>query len=308
MTENKASKVLAYISAVLSGIFVLLTADVIVFQKKYAELCGVPVDNIETAGTAVPYSAIAYLIFAAALIIVSVRVVLKKYTTADVIVTAILWGVVWVAALAAYSIQVQQAMKNDFDKARVLIPLCQLITMFAALLALAAVMAIAAADCAVFVYGRRKVGKGLPKAAIAFSAIYIFATLAIMLLAGNKPTVVYGTAVCWVCAAAAVISAAVALSGKGGAAPLVVCLVLFATAFSLRPVCNIIQSRLTAALSGSEALADYGIVSGYCGHLDILLYTGVTLAVCGAARNMYAVKDDSLTDKTSEFLPEGKDR
>lgn len=304
MTENKASKVLAYISAVLSGIFVLLTADVIVFQKKYAELFGVPVDDIERLGTVIPYSAIAYVIFAAVIIIVSMRVILKKYTTADVVVTAILWGVVWVAALAAYSIQEQQTLKNNFDKAMVLIPLCQLITMFAALLALAAVMAIAAADCAAFVYGRRKAGKGLPKAAIAFSAVYVFATLAIMLLAGNKPTIVYGTAVCWVCAAAVVISAAAVLSGKGGAAPLVVCLVFLAAALSARPICNIIQSRLTAVLSGSEALVDYSVVSGYCGSLDFLFYIGVTLAVCSAARNMYTVKDNDLIDKTSEISPE----
>ena len=165
-------------------------------------------------------------------------------------------------------------------------------------------MAIAAADCAVFVYGRRKAGKGLPKAAIAFSAVYVFATFAIMLLARNKPTVVYGTAVFCVCAAAAVISAVVVLSGKGGAAPLVVCLVFLAAALSARPICNIIQSRLTAVLSGSEALVDYSVVSGYCGSLDFLFYIGVTLAVCGAARNMYTVKVDDLTDKTSEISPE----
>ncbi|MGN0587119.1 MAG: hypothetical protein ACI4JF_07520 [Oscillospiraceae bacterium] len=293
MTENKVSKVLAYISAALSGIFILLAADVIIFQKKYAELCGVPDSHIEATGTVIPYGAAAYIILALALIIISVRVIMKKYTNADAIVTAVLWGVMWLGAFAAGSIQVHYAWKNGFDGYLVLVTLQQIISMFAALLVLAAVMAAAAADCAAFVYNRRKVGKGLPKAAIAFSAVYIFATLILMLLVREKPTIVIGVVVLWVSAAAAIIAAAVVMSGKGGLVPLVVCLVLFAAALVALPVCNTIQSRIIAVTGGSEALADFGVVSGYCGYLNILLYIGVALAVCSAARSVYQDKDTS---------------
>lgn len=294
MTENKVSKVLAYISAALSGIFILTAAYVIIFlQKKYAGLWGVPVNNIEAIGTVIPYGAAAYIILALALIIISVRVIMKKYTNADAIVTAVLWGVMWLGAFAAGSIQVHYARKNGFDGYLVLVTLQQIISMCAALLVPAAVMAVSAADCAAFVYNRRKLGKCLPKAAIAISAVYIFATLLIMLLVRDKPTIVIGVVVLWLSAAAAIIAAAAVMSGKGGLVPLVVCLVLFAAALGALPVCNTIQSRIIAVTVGSEALAGYNIVSGYCGFLNTVLYVGVALAVCAAARNVYNDKDTS---------------
>lgn len=277
---------MAYISAALSGIFILMAAYAIIFQKKYAGLWGVPVNNIEAVGTVIPYGAVAYIILALALIIISVRVIMKKYTNADAVITAVLWGVMWLGAFAAGSIQVHYAWKNGFDGYLVLVTLQQIISMFAALLVLASVMAVAAADCAVFVYNRRKLGKGLPKVAIAFSAVYIFATLILMLLVRDTPTIVVSVAVLWISAAAAIIAAVVVMSGKGGIVPLVVCLVLFAAALAIVPVCNMIQSRIIA-INGSEALADYGVVSGYCGLLNFLLYIGVALAVCAAARNVY---------------------
>lgn len=293
MTENKVSKVLAYISAVLSGIFILLAADVIIFQKSCAELLGVPDSHIGAA--VIPYSAVAYIILALALIIISVRVIMKKYTNADAVITAVLWGVMWLGAFAASSIQVHYAWKNahDSDSYMVLLAISQLISMLAAVLVLAAVMAAAAADCAVFVYNRRRLGKGLPKAAIAFSAVYIFATLLIMLLVRDKPTIVIGVVVLWLSAAAAIIAAVAVMSGKEGIVPLVVCLVLFAAALGALPVCNTIQSRIIAATGGSETLAGYSVVSEYCGFLNTVLYVGVALAVCAAARNVYKDIDTS---------------
>lgn len=293
MAENKVSNVLAYISVALSGIFILLAADVIIFQKRYAGLWGVPVDNIDEVSTVIPYGAAAYIILALALIIISVRVIMKRYTNADAVITAVLWGVMWLGAFAAGSIQVHYAWKSGFDGYLVLVTLKQVISMFAVLLVLAAVMAAAAADCAAFVYNRRKVGKGLSKAAIAFSAVYIFATLILMLLVRDKPTIVIGVVVLWISAAAAIIASAAVMSGKGGAVPLVVCLVLFAAALGVLPLCNMIQSRIIAVTGGSEALADFGVVSGYCGFLNILLYIGVALAVCAAARSVYQDKDTS---------------
>lgn len=293
MAENKVSKVLAYISVALSGIFILLAADVMIFQERYAGLWGVPVDNVESVSTVIPYGAVAYIILALALIIISVRVIMKKYTNADAVITAVLWGVMWLGAFAAGSIQVHYAWKNGFDGYLVLVMLQQIMSMFAVLLVLAAVMAVAAADCAVLVYNRRTVGKGLPKAAIAFSAVYIFATLILMLLVRDKPTIVIGVVVLWVSAAAVIIAAAVVMSGKGGIVPLVVCLVLFAAALGVLPLCNTIQSKIIAVTGGEEALVDYGVVSGYCGFLNILLYIGVALAVCAAARSVYQDKDTS---------------
>lgn len=293
MAENKVSNVLAYISVALSGIFILLAADVIIFQKRYAGLWGVPVDNIDEVSTVIPYGAAAYIILALALIIISVRVIMKRYTNADAVITAVLWGVMWLGAFAAGSIHEHYAWKNGFDGYLVLVMLRQIMSMFAVLLVLAAVMAVAAADCAVFVYNRRTVGKGLPKAAIAFSAVYIFATLILMLLVRDKPTIVIGVVVLWISAAAAIIAAAAVMSGKGGIVPLVICLVLFAAALGVLPLCNMIQSKIIAVTGGSEALVDYGVVSGYCGFLNILLYIGVALAVCAAARSVYQDKDTS---------------
>lgn len=287
MTENKVSKVLSYISAVLSGIFILSAADVIIFQKRYAGLWGVPVDNIDEVSTVIPYGAAAYIILALALIVMSVRVIMKRYTNADAVIVAVLWGVMWLGAFAAGSLQEHYAWKSGYDGYLVLVTLRQIMSMLAVLLVLAAVMVIAAADCAVFVYNRRTVGKGLPKAAIAFSAVYIFATLILMLLVRDKPTIVIGVVVQWISAAAAIIAAAAVMSGKGGIVPLVICLVLFAAGLAAVPACNMIQSKIIAVTGGSEALADYGVVSGYCGFLNILLYIGVALALCSAARSVY---------------------
>ena len=68
---------------------------------------------------------------------------------------------------------------------------------------------------------------------------------------------------------------------------------VFAAALGALPLCNMIQSKIIAVTGGSEALADYGVVSGYCGFLNILLYIGVALAVCAAARSVYQDKDTS---------------
>lgn len=287
MTENKTSKVLAYISAVLSGIFILLAADVIIFQKKYAELWNVPKNFIEASETSIPYSAIAYIILAFMLIAVSVRVITKKYTNSDALAAAVLWGVMWLSAFAAGSIQAHYAWKSDNDSYLLLVPINQVMSMFALLLILAAIMAIAAADCAAFVYNRRKSGKTLPKAAISFSAVYIFATLILMLLVRDKPVIIASVIILWISGIASILASIAVMSGKGGAAPLVVSLVIFSAALSLVPVCNMIQSSVIAATKGSKALADYGVVSGWCGNLAFILYIGTALTVCAAARNVY---------------------
>lgn len=293
MTENKTSKVLAYISAVLSGIFILLAANVIIFQKKFAELWGVPKNSIEASETIIPYRAIAYIILAFMLIAVSVRVITKKYTNSDALAAAVLWGVMWLSAFAAGSIQVHYSWKSENDSYLLLVTLNQIISMLAVLLILAAVMAIAAADCAAFVYNRRKPGKTLPKAAISFSAVYIFATLVLMLLVRDKPVIIASVIILWISSIASILASIAVMSGKGGAAPLVVSLVIFSAALSLVPVCNMIQSSLTAVTKGLQALADYSVVSGLCGKLAFILYIGTALTVCGAARNVYNDKDTS---------------
>lgn len=293
MTENKTSKVLAYISAVLSGIFILIAADVIIFQKKLAELWNVPKNTIEASETIIPYSGIACIILAFMLIAVSVRVITKKYTNSDALAAAVLWGVMWLSAFAAGSIQVHYTWKSDNESYVMLVTLNQLMSMLAALLVLAAVMAIAAADCAAFVYNRRKSGKTLPKAAISFSAVYIFATLVLMLLVRDEPVIIASVIILWISGISSILASIAVMSGKGGAAPLVVSLVIFSVALSLVPVCNMIQSSLTAVTKGLQALADYGVVSGLCGKLAFILYIGTALTVCGAARNVYNYKDTS---------------
>lgn len=293
MTENKTSKVLAYISAVLSGIFILLAADVVIFQKKYAELWGVPKDSIEASETVIPYGGIAYIILAFMLIAVSVRVITKKYTNADALGAAVLWGVMWLSAFAAGSIQVHYTWKSDNDSYLLLVTINRLMSMLAALLALAAVMAIAAADCAAFVYNRRKPEKTLPKAAISFSAVYIFTTLILMLIVRDNPVIIASVIALWISGVASIIASIAVMSEKGRAAPLVVSLVIFAAALSLVPVCNMLQISLTAVTKGSQALADYGVVSGWCGNLTFIIYIGTALTVCGAARNVYNNKDTS---------------
>lgn len=299
MTENMTSKVLGIISAVLSVLFILRTADVIICQKKYAELWNVPSNEIETAGMVIPFSAIAYLILAAALIVICVRIILKKYSAADRIIAAVLWGVMFFAAFAAYSVQLHYTMKNGGIGTATLITLHDILNLLSALLVLSAVITIAAADCAVFKFNRQPADSRLSKAAISFLAVYIFATLAVMFFAGEKPTVIYSVIVCWVFAVTAMILSAIVMSKRGGAVPLIVCLVLFAATLAVRPFINSVQSKFTS-FNGLEALADFSEVSAYCRSLDILLYAGTALSACGAARNIYA-KEKQITDTDSEI-------
>lgn len=288
MHENTTSKIMAYISAVLSGLFILLTAGVIICQKQLAELYNVPSDHIETAGTVIPFSAIPYIILSAVLTVICVRVILKKYSAADRIIAAVLWGVMFFAAFAAYRLQWDITIKYiGTESIPVLITLHYIISVLSALLVMSAIMTVSAADCSVFTFNCQPADNKLGKVAIGFFTVYIFFTLAVMFISGNSTIIIYSVIVCWVFAVTAIILLSFAMSKKGGAVPMILCLVILAATLVVRPIVDIVQSKL-ASFNGSEVLAEYGKVSAYCGFLDILLYAGTALAVCQTARNIYS--------------------